>query len=523
MAHSPHVVPKPVALTPLEGVFPLSPRTQIAIATDAEAVADYLRQLLRPATGCPLDIKQVSDSRARPDTILLALSEHGESLGTEGYSLTVTPESIVIRAPRPAGLFYGVQTLRQLLPAEIERRNGACRGPWVVPAVEIIDEPRFRWRGLCLDVARHFFPVDFVKRYIDLLALHKMNVLHLHLTEDQGWRIEIKKYPRLTDIGSKREATPIPSNRKELDGKPYEGFYTQDQIRDMVQYAASRFVTVVPEVEMPGHCMAALAAYPALGCTGGPYKVRTYWGIEEDVYCAGNDEVYTFLQHVLTEVFDMFPGQFIHIGGDECPKGVWEQCPRCQARIKQEGLSGEAALQSYFIKRIEAFVNANGRRLIGWDEILEGGLAPNASVMSWRGVEGGVHAASAGHDVVMSPKTHCYFDYYQSRDQEHEPPAIGGFIPLEEVYSFDPIPPELPADKVGHILGAQGNVWTEYMPSNRQVEYMTFPRASALSEVLWTPRAACDYSEFTARLRVLLHRLKALDVSFRDPFPDSPT
>jgi hexosaminidase len=359
------------------------------------------------------------------------------------------------------------------------------------------------------------YPVPFIKKFVDLLALHKYNIFHWHLTDDQGWRIEIKQYPKLTEIGSQRAATPIPADRRQLDGKPYGGYYTQEEIKAVVTYAQERFITVVPEIEMPGHAVAALASYPELGCRGAGYEVRTTWGIAKDVFCAGNDAVFTFLENVLTEVLALFPSEYIHVGGDECPKDRWQECPKCQARIQAEGLADEHELQSYFIQRIERWLNAQGRRLIGWDEILEGGLAPNATVMSWRGSQGGIEAANAGHDVVMSPTTHCYFDYYQSQDQANEPPAIGGFLPLEKVYSFNPLPEEIAPDQAHHILGGQGNVWTEYLPRQEQVEYMTYPRATALAEVVWSEPARRDYDDFLARLEPHLRRLASLKVNYR--------
>jgi hexosaminidase len=368
-----------------------------------------------------------------------------------------------------------------------------------------------------LDVGRHFFDKEFVKRYIDLIALHKMNTFHIHLTDDQGWRIEIKKYPRLTEIGSKRKESPMIGNRKKGDGTPYRGFFTQDDIREIVEYARKRYITVVPELEMPGHSLGALAAYPELSCTGGPHEVMTRWGVFEDVYCAGNDKVFEFMEDVLTEVIELFPGEYIHIGGDECPKARWEKCPKCQARIKKEGLKDEHELQSYFVKRIEKFLNSKGRRLIGWDEILEGGLAPNASVMSWRGTEGGIAAARSGHDVVMSPTTHCYFDYYQSKNRKQEPEAIGGFLPLDIVYSFEPVPAELAPEQRKHVIGAQGNVWTEYIHTPSDVEYMALPRMCALAEVVWTPAELKDWDDFRDRLDRFAERLDAMGVNYRKP------
>jgi len=419
------------------------------------------------------------------------------ALGPEGYELTVTTDRVTICASGPAGIFYGQQTLRQLLP-----------GP--IPCVHIEDRPRFQWRGALLDVARHFFPKEFLKRYIDLLAFHKLNVLQLHLTDDQGWRVQIQRYPKLTRVGSRRAETCG-------DAQRYGGYYTQTELRDLVAYAAARQITIVPEIEMPGHSLAALAAYPEFSCTGGPFRVRTTWGIERDVFCAGNEKTFEFLQNVLDEVMAIFPSPFIHIGGDECPKDRWKVCPKCQARIKAEGLQDERELQSYFIRRIEKHLTARGRRLIGWSEIREGGLAPNAAVMDWKG--GAVEAATAGHDVVMSPTTHCYLDYYQSQEKTAEPKAIGGFLPLSKVYSFEPIPSKLAPEFHRHILGAQANLWTEYISSPQHAEYMAFPRLCALAEVVWSPAEKRDWADFSARLTRHLKRLDALRVNYRRPTP----
>jgi hexosaminidase len=364
-----------------------------------------------------------------------------------------------------------------------------------------------------LDVCRHFFDVDFVKKYIDLLARYKMNTFHWHLTEDQGWRIEIKKYPKLTEVGAWRSGSQVgPYSRREYDSVPYGGFYTEEQIKEVVAYAAARHITVVPEIEMPGHAMAALASYPQLGCTGGPYEVQKGWGVYDDVFCAGNDSVFTVLEDVLTEVMDLFPGQYIHIGGDECPKERWKNCAKCQARMKANGLKDEHELQSYFIQRIEKFVNSKGRKIIGWDEILEGGLAPNAAVMSWRGTEGGVAAAKQKHNVVMSPGSHCYFDHYQG-DPANEPLAIGGFTTVQKVYSYEPIPAELKPEEAKYILGAQGNVWTEYILKPENVEYMAVPRMLALAEVLWTPKEKRDEADFIHRLENEFPKLEAMNVN----------
>ncbi|MCK5737858.1 family 20 glycosylhydrolase, partial [bacterium] len=363
-----------------------------------------------------------------------------------------------------------------------------------------------------LDVGRHFFPVSFIKKYIDVMALYKLNTFHWHLTEDQGWRIEIKKYPRLTSVGSKRAES-------QGDGIPHAGYYTQNEVRDVVAYAASRFVTVVPEIEMPGHSKAALAAYPELSCTGGPFDVETRWGVHSDVYCAGSEKTFEFMENVLLEVMDLFPGEVIHIGGDECPKARWEKCPKCQQRIADESLANEHELQSYFITRIEKFVNSHGRNINGWDEILEGGLAPNAAVMSWRGMQGGIEAANAGHNVVMAPTSFCYFDYYQAKSGE--PKAIGGYLPLEKVYSFEPVPAEIAPEKEHFIIGAQANLWTEYIPTPEHAEYMLLPRMCALAEVVWSPKELRYWPDFKNRMEIQYQRLTELGLNFRVPTPEN--
>jgi hexosaminidase len=429
----------------------------------------------------------------------------------EAYRLVSSEDGIIITGNSGRGLFYGVQTLLQLLPPEVYGPRGLRGMPVLnIPAVTIEDEPRYAWRGMHLDVGRHLYPVEFIKKYIDMLAMHKMNVFHWHLTEDQGWRIEIRKYPRLTEIGSVRKAA---------NGGTYGGFYTQDQIREVVAYARSRFIDVMPEIEMPGHSVAALAAYPDLSCTGGPFEVRTAWGVSEDVYCAGKEETFTFIEDVLSEVVELFPFRFVHIGGDECPKVRWEKCADCQKRRKDEGLKEEVELQSYFIRRVEKFLESKNRRLVGWDEILEGGIAPSATVMSWRGVQGGIEAAKMGHDVVMSPTSHCYFDFYQG-DPQFEPKAIGGYLPLEKVYSYEPTPEGLTPEEARHVLGAQGNIWTEYIPDEKQVEYMALPRMSAMAEVVWSPVTVRDYEKFTHRMVRQYQRFDQLGYRYRVPTPD---
>ena len=435
---------------------------------------------------------------------LITLQLKNDIQAKESYVLDIQPNLITITAGDGAGIFYGIQTLFQLLPTDQNQKNLS------VPCVRIEDSPRFKWRGVHLDVCRHFFTVEFVKKYIDVLAAYKMNTFHWHLTEDQGWRIEIKKYPRLTEIGSVRKETM-------KDGKPHGGFYTQEQIKDVVEYARQRYINVVPEIEMPGHSQAALSAYPEFSCTGGPFEVGTIWGVIEDVYCAGNDKTFEFLQDVLAEVMALFPSQIIHIGGDECPKTRWKVCEKCQARIKSLGLKDEHELQSYFIQRIEKFLNSKGRKIIGWDEILEGGLAPNASVMSWRGIDGGIAAAKAKHFAVMSPGTHCYFDHYQGLNGE--PKAIGGYTTLEKVYAYEPVPEALNEEESKYIMGAQANVWTEYIEKTDHVEYMLLPRMLALSEVVWSPKELRNYSDFSERIEKHYDILSKKNYNFRVPPP----
>jgi len=504
------LVPEPVSVKELPGKFVVGPGTSLAVDQAAPAfrdVARFLAARLRESTGFPLPLDTAA-TRPAPGQIYFASGSVAG--GEEAYALDVSNGGIRISAQAPAGAFYAMQTLLQLLPPEIEYGSLFQGLSWTIPCVQVKDAPRFPWRGMHLDVGRHFFGKKFVEEYIDLLSRYKFNVFHWHLTEDQGWRIEIKKYPRLTTVGSWRKETLG-------DGQPHGGFYTQDEVREVVAYARERFITIVPEIEMPGHSTSALAAYPELSCTGGPFDVQTKWRVFDDVYCAGNDKTFEFLDDVLTEVMALFPGPYIHIGGDECPKTRWKACPKCQARIKAEGLANEHELQSYFIKRIERFVNAHGKRLIGWDEILEGGLAPNATVMSWRGIDGGIAAATAGHGVVMSPTSNCYFDYYQGLTGE--PWAVGSYLPLEKVYAYEPVPPGLTPEQARHILGAQGNVWTESIPGPPQAEYMAFPRACAMSEVVWTPAAKKDFRDFSARMADQYDRFVMRGVNARIPPP----
>lgn len=496
------IIPVPASVSETADSFLLDKQTVIVAGNESDKkTAALFNAWLKELTGYELEVKAQGDKNA------ILLQTGNDSTNAEGYTLTADHNNIIIKGNSGAGTFYGVQTMIQLLPVEKARAM-------YVPGVSITDAPRFAYRGLHLDVGRHFFSVDFIKKYIDLMAMHKLNTFHWHLTEDQGWRIEIKKYPRLQEVASKRKETMAGRYAdNKFDGKPYGGFYTQEQVKEVVQYAADHFITVIPEIEMPGHSLAALTAYPNLGCTGGPYEVGTRWGVYDDVYCAGNDSVYLFLQDVLDEVMALFPSKYIHIGGDECPKVRWEKCPKCQARMKQEGLKDEHALQSYFIQRMEKYLNSKGRQIIGWDEILEGGLAPNATVMSWRGIEGGIAAARQKHDVIMTPGEFCYFDHYQSRSS-NEPLAIGGFLPVSKVYSYEPVPAELSSDEARYIKGAQANVWTEYINNTNYLEYMVYPRAAAISEVLWSPKDKRNYDAFTDRLKVHVKRLDLKKVNY---------
>ena len=506
------VIPAPVKMEKAEGVFEIGPTTKIIVEQQTQFLGNQLAGILSPAMGYALSIDTARKNLK--GCIWLKINSDLSTLGDEGYRLTVTPQSVQVESAGEAGVFYGMQTLRQLLPVEIFQQKPVKDIQWRIPCVSIEDAPRFQWRGMHLDVCRHFMPKAFIKKYIDLLAIHKMNTFHWHLTEDQGWRIEIKKYPKLTEIGAWRKETVIGRNTGKYDGKRHGGFYTQADVREIIAYAKERYITVVPEIEMPGHSLSALVGYPELSCTGGPFEVRREWGVEPDVYCAGNEQVFEFMQDVLSEVLELFPSEYIHIGGDECPKERWKVCPKCQARIKAEGLKDEHELQSWFIKRMDTYLVKKGRRLVGWDEILEGGLAPGATVMSWRGEAGGIQAAKAGHDVVMAPNSHTYFDHYQAEPAK-EPLAIGGFLPLKKVYSYDPTPDVLTDKQQKRILGVQAQIWTEYIPTDTHAEYMAYPRACALSEVAWTPKEKKAYDNFYNRLQTHLKRLDYLHVNFR--------
>ena len=455
----------------------------------------------------------LSESRDSDSAIKVGIDGQGAA---ESYRLSVTTEGITLNASDHAGLFYGLQTLSQLMPPDAV--TTAVVSSFGLPVLEIDDAPRFTYRGVHLDVARHFFPPEFIKHYIDLLALYKINRFHWHLTEDQGWRIEIDQYPKLTEVAAFREQTHMGHGLDEFqgDGVRYGGFYTKEEIREIVAYAHARNIMIIPEIEMPGHATAALAAYPKLGCTEGPFEVAMTWGIFEDIYCP-YEETFEFLENVLLEVIELFPGDYIHIGGDEVPKARWEESEYVQDLMVREGFNDVEQVQGYFIRRIDKFLNEHGKRLIGWDEIIEGGLPPNATVMSWRGTIGGIEASRRGHDVVMTPYSHLYLDYYQSADQENEPFAIGGFLPLDTVYSYEPVPSQLRERDKNRIIGAQANVWTEYMKTGEHVEYMLLPRMLALAEVVWSPAEAKDFTSFLKRIEWHLDRFDALGVNYREP------
>jgi hexosaminidase len=531
------IIPQPAKIRTGKDSFRLNKTTVIVIINKAdEGSAAFLNNYLQAYYGFTL---KTTKPKAPPSNFILLSTWNDTSLpvNKEAYQLIVDKKFIAINANNHAGTFYGVQSLIQLLPVNEQRsKNNGQRitnPKFPVPCAVIEDEPRFSYRGMHLDVGRHFFPVSFIKQYIDYLALHKFNTFHWHLTEDQGWRVQIKKYPKLTSVLTWRSGTIIGRYPgKGNDSIPYGGFYTQEEIKEVVKYAASRFITVIPEIEMPGHSSAAIAAYPELSCFPGedtkPAKgtawagltkgkqVQQAWGVFDDIFCAGNDNTFNFLEGVLDEVIQLFPSKYIHIGGDEAPKTHWKRCPKCQQRIKDLGLKDEHGLQSYFIQRIEKYLNSKGKQVIGWDEILEGGLAPNATVMSWQGEKGGIEAAKQNHDVVMTPGNWCYFDHSQSRNEDSV--TIGGFTPVEEVYSYEPVPPQLTAGEAKHILGAQANVWTEYMMNTRKVEYQVFPRIAAMSEVLWTQKENKDSADFERRLMQQFKRYDMWKVNYSKAF-----
>lgn len=515
------LLPVPVSMQPLDGDFKLSESTTIIVdGSNKELLqlAGYLAEELKNLTNLQIQISSEKNTTASNcihlvvDATIYSPQENFSSKDTEAYSLDVTSGGIAIRAATPGALFYGIQTMLQLLQIN--------KDEVLVPNVKIFDYPAFSWRGAHLDVCRHFFPVTYIKKMLDAMAMHKLNVFHWHLTDDQGWRIEIKKYPLLTSVGAWRKETVVghmSAHPLQYDGKKYGGFYTQEQIKEVVAYAQSRHITIVPEIEMPGHAVAALSAYPEYSCTGGPFEVFTEWGESNEAFCGGKEETFDFIQNILDEVVALFPGKYIHVGGDECSKKRWEKCKDCMQRMKTAHLKNEMELQSYFIKRVESYLRKKGKKLIGWDEILQGGLPEGATVMSWRGREGGIEASATGHDAVMTPGKYCYFDHYQGVPSQ-EPLAIGGYLPLDSVYSFDPIQ-GLDSIQSKHILGAQANTWTEYIPTEQHLEYMLFPRLCAMAEVLWSPKGKQDYVDFLSRMDAHYRRLDKKNIQYRVDVP----
>ena len=510
------VIPQPVSIEYDDGYFQIGPETRIIAENEAATEASKLIDALAPAMGFELSLADTS--KRRGGSIILELEKGPFRIGEEGYLLRVTPRRILIRAKRPVGLFYGIQTLRQLLPEQVFSKTKAEDADWKVPCVRITDYPRFQWRGLLVDPARHFIPKQDLLRFIDNMALHKFNSLQIHLTDDQGWRIEIKKYSKLTETGAWMDFTTMRRGQRaeEASDKRPGGFYSQDDIRLLVRYAAERYINILPEIEMPAHTGAAIISYPEISLY--PEKlsalpVEKRWNANERVL-APRLQTVAFMQNVLTEVMELFPSKYIHIGGDEANINHWKQCEEMQAQKRKLGLKDEPELHSWFIKQMDSFLTRNGRRLVGWDEILQGGLAPGATVMSWRGQQGGITAANAGHDVVMAPTSHTYFDYYQG-PSDKEPLAIGGDLPLEKVYGFEPIPKDISPEKTGHVLGVQGQLWGEFISNTRHLEYMAYPRAAALAEVGWSPKTSKNYENFLVRLDCHLRRFDVAGINYR--------
>ena len=487
-----NVVPLPKSVVMAKGLpFNLTNATTIVYeGTNPEMKrnARFLSEYIQQASGIKTAVLDKRDKKAAA----IVLTIDPKVVGAEAYRLSVNNKQVTVAASTPAGVFYGIQTLRKSLP--VQTTGEAI----TLPAVTVADAPRFGYRGMMLDCARHFFPLSFVKKFIDILAMHNMNVFHWHLTEDQGWRLEIKSHPELTAKSSMRSGTVIGHNATVDDSIPHGGFYTQQEAREIVEYARQRHITVIPEIDMPGHMLAALAAYPELGCTGGPYEVGHRWGVYKDVLCLGKESTYKFVQDVIDEVVDIFPAKYFHIGGDESPTVMWEKCPKCLQKAKDENTDIKH-LQQYFTNRVEKYLNGKGKSIIGWDEILEGKINQSATIMSWRGVEPGLKAAKQGHDVIMTPSSHVYFDHYQAKDTKHEPDAIGGCSPVDKVYSYEPLPDTLSAEAKNRIKGVQANLWTEYIPFTTQAEYMVLPRMAALAEVQWTPVAKKNFDDFSKR------------------------
>ncbi len=505
------IVPQPSEVIVKPSSFTITSKTKIVLQSSNNElfnIGNQLKMRFKASAGFNLEV-----AKTKPLTNYISIkTDSSLKLNNEGYHLNVSTTAIEIEAKTARGAFYAIQTLLQLLPSEMES-NSVADIAWQIPCVSIADYPRFAYRGMHLDVCRHFFSVEFIKKQLNIMAMYKLNTFHWHLTDDQGWRIEIKKYPKLTDIGSKRV---------EAEGNEYSGFYTQEQIKDVVRYANERFINVIPEIELPGHALAALAAYPEYSCTGSPFKVRNIWSVEADVFCAGNDETFQFIDNIISEVITLFPYEYFHIGGDECVKDRWKTCPKCQLRIKTEGLTNVNELQSYFVKRVEKNLQDKGKKMIGWDEILEGGLASSATVMSWRGEDGGIAAANQNHNVIMTPDKWTYLDYYQGSNKV-EPQEIGGLTTLENTYEYNPIPKRLPSNKHHYILGTQGNVWTEYMYTPEKVEYQIYPRIIALAEVAWSLSRNKNYTQFLQRMNNQFPRLNFHNINYHIPLPESPS
>lgn len=504
-----NIIPQPQQVTMADGGFTLSPKTVINVikgAEDLTPACTFMSTLVEKSFGQPLS---VVNGDVKRDAINIIVDP---SMKADAYDLTVEKKAIDIKAGSSKAVFYAMQSLRQMMPVGVEK--GEKMDKIRIQNVRIQDEPRLAYRGTMLDVCRHFFTVDEVKTFIDMLALHKLSVFHWHLTDDQGWRIEIKKYPKLTEIGSQRKQTVIGKNTGKYDGTPYGPyFFTQEEIKDVIQYAADRYITIIPEIELPGHALAALASYPELGCTGGPYEVCQMWGVFPEVFCPGNEKTFEFWEGVLEEVAELFPGEIIHIGGDECPRDAWKKCKKCQARMKKEKLKEEGDLQNYVVHRIEEFMKTKGKRILGWDEILEGDVSKTAIVMSWRGKKGGIEGAKRGNEVVMVPNDYAYFDYYQAKPVENEPFGIGGYVPVEKVYSLDPTEGLTP-EEGEKIIGVQANLWAEYITTFSHAQYMLLPRMAAIAEVGWTPVAKKDYDNFLKRAKLMTQRYEALGYNF---------
>ena len=522
------IIPQPKEVRLDDGKpFELSPKTVIHYEAGLQREAQFLSEYVNDIMGYGLVFQEIKGNET--DGIVLKLSP-ADFDQAEAYEINIMPKQVTIKGADAADVFYGIQTLRKSLPiSKLSTSNSQqtlnsqlstlnCQ----LPCGTIRDFPNFAYRGMHLDPCRHFIPLDSVKVYLDMMAMHNMNQFHFHLSEDQGWRIEIKKYPELTEIGAYRNGTVIGHNGNLYDTIRHGGYYTQDELRDLIQYAAERHINIIPEIDLPGHMQAALACYPNMGCTGGPYEVWRRWGVSEEVLCAGNEEAMQFAENVLNEVIDLFPSPYIHIGGDECPKVRWEKCPKCQAKIKELGIkkdekyAAEDYLQSYVMNRMAKVVEARGRRVIGWDEILEGNVSETAIIMSWRGIEGGIEAARKGHDVIMAPSSHLYFDYYQSEDIANEPPCIGGYLPVERVYEFQPLPSELTPEEQKHIIGVQANIWTEYIAHFWHVQYMALPRMEALTEIQWNNPQERDFEAFVERCKKMRQLYELYHYTYAD-------